>query len=320
MALDEPTFDVFLSHASEDKEQFVDALVKELKNQGIVVWYDKDQIKVGDDIRIQMEQGISNSRHGVVVASPHFFKYWPETELSALYSKRKRPGHAILPVILNLTQAELEDKSPFLGSLANLPASEGASKVAYALSEAIRDAKELKDTPEIEVESQVLGEMPTDIFALQECLQFERGKEGALWWLTQNREHAEQLRKCPTDQFLILWRYSDLTRRLDCTKFLVDEIRSRGVSTEQAKAWVHNLYVCLIHHHPQAPKGRCHVGLEVYDARRRGGPFSVKLNAEGDIQANYQLEELDGIGLRAFEVEDKREIFFRSFYLWRLNI
>jgi hypothetical protein len=36
-----PKWDVFISHASEDKESFVRPLAIALKNLGLLVWYDE---------------------------------------------------------------------------------------------------------------------------------------------------------------------------------------------------------------------------------------------------------------------------------------
>ena len=86
-------FDVFVSHASEDKARFVEPLVAALKERGIRVWYDFEQIRLGDDFRLRIDEGLVRSRFGVVVLSPRFFKEWPQAELSALFA-----GDRILPI------------------------------------------------------------------------------------------------------------------------------------------------------------------------------------------------------------------------------
>lgn len=49
----EDRYDFFLNHASEDKAKFVDGLCAELVRRGRTVWYDRFEIKVGDDFRIE---------------------------------------------------------------------------------------------------------------------------------------------------------------------------------------------------------------------------------------------------------------------------
>jgi chromosome segregation ATPase len=59
-AEDEPDeYDVFVSHAWEDKESFVEEFVDELSSLGLRVWYDQSQIKWGDSTREKIERGLS---------------------------------------------------------------------------------------------------------------------------------------------------------------------------------------------------------------------------------------------------------------------
>ena len=46
-----PEFDVFISHASEDKATFVEPLVSYLVQHGLKVWYDAFTLKLGDRLR-----------------------------------------------------------------------------------------------------------------------------------------------------------------------------------------------------------------------------------------------------------------------------
>src|SRR5262249_47063162 len=75
-------WDVFISHASEDKDEFVRPLAKALEQSGLEVWFDETTLKVGDRLRESIDYGLSRSRFGVVVLSKHFFsKNWPKEEL-----------------------------------------------------------------------------------------------------------------------------------------------------------------------------------------------------------------------------------------------
>ncbi len=65
-------YDVFICHASEDKQEFVDPLAKSLEEAGLKVWYDRFVLKLGDDIAEKIDQGLANSRYGVVVLSKTF--------------------------------------------------------------------------------------------------------------------------------------------------------------------------------------------------------------------------------------------------------
>jgi cold shock CspA family protein len=71
-------FDLFICHASEDKEAFVEALAHRLAERNLRVWYDSFRLKLGDRLRPAIDQGLSRSRFGIVILSPSFCrKEWP---------------------------------------------------------------------------------------------------------------------------------------------------------------------------------------------------------------------------------------------------
>ena len=78
-------YDVFVCHASEDKETFVRPLVQALRAEHIEVWYDEFTLTLGDSIRRAIDKGLRSSRFGIVVLSRAFFeKEWPQYELDGL--------------------------------------------------------------------------------------------------------------------------------------------------------------------------------------------------------------------------------------------
>lgn len=110
-------YDVFVSHAWEDKEDFVDEFVSELRKQGLKVWYDTDKLKWGDSMREKIDQGLSKSRYGVVVLSPNYIaehKYWTKAELNGLFQVETINGKTILPVWHNLTKKQATEYSPII--------------------------------------------------------------------------------------------------------------------------------------------------------------------------------------------------------------
>ncbi|CAM3739728.1 TIR domain-containing protein [Litorimonas haliclonae] len=111
----EETFDVFISHASEDKESFVKGLADALAEAGIKVWYDEFSLTWGDSLRKEIDRGLSNSRFGIVVLSESFFsKSWPQTELDGLVSLEMSGASRILPIWHKITKDELTQHSPTL--------------------------------------------------------------------------------------------------------------------------------------------------------------------------------------------------------------
>jgi hypothetical protein len=84
-------FDLFISHASEDKEEFARPLAEALQALGVEVWYDEFQLRVGDSLRRSIDKGLANSRFGVVVLSSAFFaKNWPQYELDGLVAREMK--------------------------------------------------------------------------------------------------------------------------------------------------------------------------------------------------------------------------------------
>lgn len=135
-------FDVFVSHAWEDKESFVDEFVVALQNRGINPWYDKQQIKWGDSMRARIEEGLKKSRFGIVVLSPNYIaegKYWTKTELDGLFQIESINGKSILPIWHNLTKKEVMAYSPIIASkLAMTTALMTADEIADELSKLLQ--------------------------------------------------------------------------------------------------------------------------------------------------------------------------------------
>ena len=110
-------YEVFVSHAWEDKEDFVDEFVSELRKQGLRVWYDTDKLKWGDSMREKIDKGLSKSRYGVVVLSPNYIaehKYWTKAELNGLFQVETINGKTILPIWHNLTKKQVTEYSPII--------------------------------------------------------------------------------------------------------------------------------------------------------------------------------------------------------------
>src|SRR5215469_1647778 len=122
-------WDVFISHAGEDKQSAALPLTIELERRGARVWLDKFELKIGDSIREKVDEGLANSRYGVVILSPRFFeKKWPKAELDGLFAR-----DVVLPVWFGVNEKDLLRVSPILaGRLAGNMA-DGVSSVAQQL-------------------------------------------------------------------------------------------------------------------------------------------------------------------------------------------
>ncbi len=108
-------YDAFISHASEDKDDFVRPLAGILKEYGFRVWYDEFELEIGDSLRESIDKGLVNSRYGIVVLSPKFLdKNWTKYELNSLVAKEIEGEKVILPIWHNVTKKQVMGYSPML--------------------------------------------------------------------------------------------------------------------------------------------------------------------------------------------------------------
>ena len=139
-------FDVFISHAAEDREAVARPLAVALDAEGLRVWYDEFELKIGDSLRRKIDSGVARSRFGVVIISPSFFaKGWPQYELDGLVTKAVTGEQALLSLWHNVTKAEVIEHSPSL-----------ADKVARSTSQFTIDeiAAEIADVIRSHVDEQ----------------------------------------------------------------------------------------------------------------------------------------------------------------------
>lgn len=111
----EKEYDVFISHASEDKNDVARPLAEALKNNGLSVWYDEFELRIGDSLRRKIDKGIANSNFGIIVISRDFIsKGWTNYELDGLVTRAVNGEQTMLPVWHNVTKREVINYSPSL--------------------------------------------------------------------------------------------------------------------------------------------------------------------------------------------------------------
>ncbi len=105
-------YDVFICHASEDKASAAKPLADSLIEKGVNVWYDDFNLTIGDSLRQKIDEGLKQSRFGIVILSPSFFnKKWPQHELDGLTAKEMQGDKVILPVWHNITEVDVSNYS-----------------------------------------------------------------------------------------------------------------------------------------------------------------------------------------------------------------
>lgn len=132
--------DVFICHASEDKDDFARPLAEALRAHHLEVWYDEFTLSVGDSLRETIDRGLSSSRFGIVVLSPSFIqKRWPIRELNGLVARETAEGRKlILPVWHNVGRDDVLKFSPPLADLRASLSEAGIDTVVNELLQKIR--------------------------------------------------------------------------------------------------------------------------------------------------------------------------------------
>ena len=134
-------YDVFISHASEDKDDVVRPLATALLEKGLKVWYDEFELKIGDSLRRKIDKGLAKSKFGIVVLSKDFIrKGWTNYELDGIITKANTGEQVLLPIWHGITKKEVIDFSPSLAdkvarNTATYTVEEIANEIASVITE-----------------------------------------------------------------------------------------------------------------------------------------------------------------------------------------
>lgn len=135
-------YDVFISHASEDKDEIVRPLAHALQSHGLRVWYDEFELRIGDSLRRKIDKGLGNSRFGVVVFSQDFFrKGWTNYELDGLVTRTMSGDQIILPIWHKVSKQEVISYSASLADkVARNTATHTVDEIATEIAELIQSS------------------------------------------------------------------------------------------------------------------------------------------------------------------------------------
>lgn len=136
-------YDVFISHASEDKDDVARPLATHLESLGLRVWFDECQLTLGDSLRRNIDRGLIESRFGVVILSPAFFaKEWPNKELDGLVAREDGRGKVILPIWHKVTNTDVGRFSPILADKLAISTDRGLAVVANSILQAANSSED----------------------------------------------------------------------------------------------------------------------------------------------------------------------------------
>jgi hypothetical protein len=140
---DGQTWDVFISHASEDKEVVAEPLAEALRARGLKVWLDKTELRIGDSLRRKIDYGLAHSTFGVVILSKSFFaKGWPQYELDGIVGLAVNGEQRMLPIWHEISRDEIAKQSPSLvDKIARNTAISTVAEIADEIAEVVGDAQ-----------------------------------------------------------------------------------------------------------------------------------------------------------------------------------
>ncbi|MDY0911316.1 toll/interleukin-1 receptor domain-containing protein [Rathayibacter festucae] len=108
---------MFLCHAFPDRQGDAKDLYDLLVKAGVSVWFSEVSLRLGTDMRAAIDDGLVNSRIGIVLVTPAMLdrlgtdRSVASGELSALVRK-----NLLIPVLHDVTFEELDKVSPTLAS------------------------------------------------------------------------------------------------------------------------------------------------------------------------------------------------------------
>jgi hypothetical protein len=107
-------FDAFISYASEDRD-LAQEIVEILRTQGLEVWFDQAELRVGMSLSESLNRGLTGSRYAIVILSSAYIrKHWTQYELRGLIQREVAEGQIILPIWRNIEQTQINAYSPTL--------------------------------------------------------------------------------------------------------------------------------------------------------------------------------------------------------------
>lgn len=171
-------FDVFISHASEDKDSVARPLARHLEEHGLKVWIDECELALGDSLRRKIDDGLARSRYGVVVLSPSFFgKEWPNRELDGLVAREDGSEKVVLPIWHDINAGDVVKYSPLLAGRVAISTSRGIPQVAAAVHAAVERSTSggsARTVSLASLESQTLGRVRREVLTASSSRDLRR--------------------------------------------------------------------------------------------------------------------------------------------------
>lgn len=159
--------DIFICHASEDKDSIVRTMVDLFNCEGITCWYDETEVQWGDSITDKVNEGLRISSYVLVVFTMAFIeKEWPQRELNSILSKEASSGEVkVLPLIVGSEEERVMilSKYPLLSDKMYLVWNDNHQKIVCALKSRLKsggDVGTFDQSRDISVSNNIAIPMP----------------------------------------------------------------------------------------------------------------------------------------------------------------
>jgi hypothetical protein len=201
----EPRQDIFISHASADKPQFVYPLTDALSARDVTFWLDDAEIGWGDSIAGRINEGLRTSQFALLCLSQNFLRRpWPEAEMSAVLGIQNSSGiKTVLPLILN-SKDDVLRQYPLLAGLAYREFSHGPDKLAVEIAGIVESKSKDADEVAVTVEGVHTGKL---------C-HLRVPRRASVQWLATKAQSSleveEAFRVGPFAEFRIRWVLVDV--------------------------------------------------------------------------------------------------------------
>lgn len=192
--------DLFISHASADKQQYIYPLTSALSAHQIAYWIDDQEIAWGDSVVGKINEGLRISRFALVCLSQSFLrKPWPESELAAVLSLQTATAPSECYPLSLMPRRKCFKHYPLISGLAYREFDEGIESLAGQISKLVGDTKNHPDEILVTIEGVHTGKL---------C-QLRAPSRASISWLAKmaqsGMETQDSFKVSPFAEFRVRW-------------------------------------------------------------------------------------------------------------------
>jgi hypothetical protein len=100
----------------DTRQHFTDHLYKALTRAGIPTFRDDDEIRIGENIELEIQKAIQESKSSIIVFSKNYSSSrWCLDELLMIMERRRTVGHLVFPVFYDVDPSEVGNQTGQFG-------------------------------------------------------------------------------------------------------------------------------------------------------------------------------------------------------------